>query len=116
MVIEVFIVGERDAVEQRPHVAEVADRHADLADLAAGQLVVGVVAGLRRQVERPTRQAVCPFSRLAAVERVASCCGGVAGVGPHHPAGRGRAGGLGPTTAPAPSCPERTTGWAASGR
>jgi hypothetical protein len=42
---------ERDAVEQRAHVAEMADRHADLADLAARQHVVGVVAGLGRQVE-----------------------------------------------------------------
>ena len=38
MVIEVFICVERDAVEQRAHVAEMGDRHADLADLAAGQL------------------------------------------------------------------------------
>ena len=44
-------LAERDAVEQRVHVAVVGDRHADLADLAAGELVVGVVAGLRRQVE-----------------------------------------------------------------
>src|SRR6185312_2346120 len=43
--------GERDAVEQRAHVADVADRDADLADLAAGELVVGVVAGLGGQVE-----------------------------------------------------------------
>ena len=42
---------ERDAVQQRVHVALVRDRHADLADLAARELVVGVVAGLRRQVE-----------------------------------------------------------------
>ena len=39
---------ERDAVEQRAHLAEVRDRHADLADLAAGERVVGVVAGLGR--------------------------------------------------------------------
>ena len=42
---------ERDAVQQRGHVALVGDRHADLADLAARELVVGVVAGLRGQVE-----------------------------------------------------------------
>jgi hypothetical protein len=44
-------LGERNAIEQRPHVAEMRDGHADLADLAAGQLVVAVVAGLGRQVE-----------------------------------------------------------------
>ena len=42
---------ERDAVEQRVHVALVGDRDADLADLAARQLVIGVVAGLGGQVE-----------------------------------------------------------------
>ena len=44
-------LAERDAVHQRRHVAAVGDRHADLADLAAGELVVGVIAGLRGQVE-----------------------------------------------------------------
>jgi hypothetical protein len=63
MVIEVFISDERDAVEQRAHVAQVRHRHADLADLAAGQLVVGVVAGLRRQVEGH-RQAGLALRRL----------------------------------------------------
>ena len=42
---------QRDAVEQRVHVALVGDRDADLADLAARELVVGVVAGLGGQVE-----------------------------------------------------------------
>ena len=42
---------ERDPVHQRVHVALVRDRHADLADLAARELVIGVVARLRRQVE-----------------------------------------------------------------
>ena len=38
---------ERDAVEEVVHVALVDDRDADLADLATGEGVVGVVAGLR---------------------------------------------------------------------
>ena len=84
MVIEVFISVERDAVEQRPHVAEVADRHADLADLAAGQLVVGVVAGLGRQVEGD-RQAGLALGQVAPVERVGLGRRGVPGVGAHHP-------------------------------
>ena len=44
-------LAERDAVEQRAHLAEVRDRHADLADLAARERCVGVVAGLGREVE-----------------------------------------------------------------
>ena len=42
---------ERQVVEQQPHVLERVDGHADLADLALGAGVVGVVAHLRRQVE-----------------------------------------------------------------
>ena len=62
-------LGERDAVEERPHVADVADRHADLADLAAGQRVVRVVAGLGGQVEGD-RQAGLALGEVAPVERV----------------------------------------------
>ena len=39
---------ERDAVHQGGHVAAVGNRHADLADLAPGELVVWVVSGLGR--------------------------------------------------------------------
>ena len=42
---------ERDAGEQHAHVVDRVDGHADLADLALGPRVVGVVAHLRRQVE-----------------------------------------------------------------
>ena len=42
---------ERDAVEQRRHVLDRVDRHADAADLAGGERVIGVVADLRRQIE-----------------------------------------------------------------
>ena len=75
---------ERDAVEQRAHVADVGDRHADLADLADGELVVGVVAGLRRQVEGD-RQAGLPLRQVAPVQRVGLGRRGVAGVGAHDP-------------------------------
>ena len=75
---------ERDAVEQRVHVALVRDRDADLADLAARQLVIGVVAGLRRQVERD-REPRLPLGEVAAVERVGLRRRRVAGVRPHHP-------------------------------
>ena len=75
---------ERDAVEQLVHVALVGDRDADLADLAAGEDVVGVVAGLGRQVEGD-REAGLALRQVAAVELVRALRVGMAGVGAHHP-------------------------------
>ena len=60
---------ERDAVEQRVHVALVGDRDADLADLAPRQLVVGVVARLGGQVESD-REAGLALGEVAPVELV----------------------------------------------
>ena len=77
-------LGERDVVEEPPHLAEVRDRDADLADLAAAERVVGVVAGLGRQVEGD-RQAGLALREVGAVERVGRGRGRVAGVRPHHP-------------------------------
>jgi hypothetical protein len=62
----------------------VAHGHTDLADLASGQLVVGVVARLRRQVERH-RQTRLALGQVAPVELVGPLGGGVARVGPDHP-------------------------------
>ena len=45
-------LGQRDAVEQPPHVIDRVDGHADLADLAVRDRVVRVVSHLRGQVER----------------------------------------------------------------
>ena len=75
---------ERDAVEELVHVALVGDRDADLADLAAGEDVVGVVAGLGGQVEGD-REAGLALGEVAAVELVGAPGVGVAGVGAHHP-------------------------------
>ena len=77
---------ERDAVEQRVHVALVGDRDADLADLAARQLVIGVVAGLGGQVEGD-REAGLALGQVPAVELVRLPRRGVAGVRAHHPGG-----------------------------
>ena len=66
------------------HVALVGDRDADLADLAAGEDVVGVIAGLGRQVEGD-REAGLALGQVAAVELVRAPGVGVAGVGAHHP-------------------------------
>ena len=75
---------ERDVLEQLAHRAEVRDRYADLADLAAAQLVVGVVAGLRRQVEGDG-EAGLALRQVAAVERIGLRGRAVAGVRAHHP-------------------------------
>ena len=77
-------LAERDAVEQRAHVAEMGDRHADLADLAARQHVVGVVAGLGRQIEGD-REAGLPLGEVLAVERVRFARGRMARIGAEDP-------------------------------
>ena len=76
----------RDPVEQLAHVAEVDDRHADLADLALGQHVVGVVAGLGGQVEGDREAGLAP-GQVGPVQLVRGPGGGVAGVGAHQPGG-----------------------------
>ena len=75
---------ERDAVEQGPHVAEMADRHADLADLALGQRVIGVVAGLGRQIEGD-REPGLTAAQVGAVELVRFGRGRMAGIGADQP-------------------------------
>ncbi len=74
----------RDAVEQGAHVAEMADRHADLADLATSHRRIRVVAGLRRQVEGDG-QAGLPLGQVRAVQLVGRRRRGVPGVGAHDP-------------------------------
>ncbi len=75
---------ERDAGEQRAHVAQMRDRHADLADLAARQLVVGVVAGLRRQIEGDG-EAGLALGKVLAIELVGLGGGRVARIGADQP-------------------------------
>ena len=82
---------ERDAVEQRLHVALVGDRDADLADLASRELVVGVISGLGGQIERD-RQAGLALLEVLAVELVGAAGVRMPGVRAHHPgrSGSGR--------------------------
>src|SRR6185312_10414972 len=75
---------ERDAVEQGAHVAEMADRHADLADLALGQRMIAVVAGLGRQIEGD-RQACLTAREIGPVEFVGLGGRRMAGIGPDEP-------------------------------
>ncbi len=75
---------ERDAVEQRAHRTEVRHGDADLADLAARERVVGVVAGLGREVERH-RQPGLALGQVRPVELVGGARGRVTRVRPHQP-------------------------------
>ena len=75
---------ERDAVEEHAHVLEAGDGDADLADLALGQRVIGVVAHLRRQIEGD-REAGRSLVEQVAVAVVGLFGGGEAGVLAHRP-------------------------------
>ena len=77
-------LAQRDAVEQRVHVALVGDRDADLADLAARELGVGVVAGLGGQVEGD-REPRLALGEVPAIELVRAAGVRMTGVGAHHP-------------------------------
>ena len=77
-------LAEIDLVEEGLHVSERIDRHADLADLAFGNRIVGVVANLRRQIEgaRETRRARRDQHAVALVGLFSR---GEAGVHTHRP-------------------------------
>ena len=77
-------VGQRNTVEQRFHIAEMADRHPDLTDLALSERVVGIVTGLRRQVESD-RQAGLPARQIGAVQLVRRARRGMARISPENP-------------------------------
>ena len=77
-------LAERDAVEQHAHVADMRDRHADLADLALGVRMVAVVAGLRRQVEGDG-EAGLPLAEVLAVKRVRGLRGRMPRIGAEDP-------------------------------
>ena len=84
---------ERDAVEQRAHVADVGDGDADLADFAAGEDVVAVVAGLGRQIEGD-REPGLALGEVALVELVRLGRRRMAGIGAENPGLLGRFRGL----------------------
>ena len=75
---------ERDLVEKRPHVAEMGNRHADLAHLSTREHMVAVIPGLGRQIEGH-RQPGLPLGEVAAIERVRCPGRGVTGIGPDQP-------------------------------
>ena len=75
---------ERNVRQQRTHVAQMRDGHADLADLAPRQLVVGVVARLRRQIEGDG-EAGLALGQVLAVELIRLGGRRVAGIGAKQP-------------------------------
>ena len=75
---------ERNAVEQFRHVLDRVDGHADAADLASCQRVVGVVTHLRRQIEGDA-QAVDPLRQQVSIALVGLGCRRKPGVLPHGP-------------------------------
>ena len=77
-------LAEIDLVEESLHVSERINRHADLADLAFGDRVVGVVADLRRQIEG-AREARRARRDQHAVALVGLFGRGEAGVHAHRP-------------------------------
>ena len=66
------------------HLGDVADRHADLADLARGERIVAVVPGLGGQIEGD-REAGLALREVQAIELVARPGARVARVGAHDP-------------------------------
>ena len=76
--------GERNVLEQGPHIADVGDRDADLADLAARQDVIAVEAGLGRQVEGD-RQSGLTLGEVLAIKLVRLARRRMAGVGAEDP-------------------------------
>ena len=77
-------LAERNAVEQRAHVADMGDRHADLADFALGVRMVAVVAGLRRQIEGD-RQPGLALAQILAVKRIRCRGGRMPGISAENP-------------------------------
>ncbi len=75
---------EGNALEQRAHVAQMRDRHADLADLALGERMIGVVAGLGRQIEGD-RKAGLALRQIGAIEPVRFRGRRVARIGTENP-------------------------------
>ena len=77
-------LAERNALEQGPHVAEMADRDANLAHLPPRQRMVAVIAGLGRQVEGD-RQAGLPVGEVSPIERVRLLRRRMTRIGPNDP-------------------------------
>ena len=75
---------ERDIGEQLAHVADMRNRDADLADLAARERMVAVIAGLGRQIEGDGKPGLA-LGEVRAVKAVGFDRGGMAGVGAENP-------------------------------
>ena len=74
----------RDVFEQRPHVADMRNRDADLADFAARERMIAVVAGLSRKVEGD-RQAGLALAEIVPIELVRLFSSRMPSVSPEYP-------------------------------
>ena len=74
----------RDAGEQRCHVVDAADRHPHLADFTARQGMIGVVAGLGRQIEGH-RQPRLPFGQIGPIQGIRRGGRAMPRIGTHQP-------------------------------
>ena len=75
---------QRDLIEQRSHVAQMTDRHAHLAHLAPRERMVGVIAGLSRQVEGDGQARLALF-QVRAIEAVRRRRRRMSGIGAEDP-------------------------------
>ena len=75
---------ERDAVEQRFHVVQAADRDADFAHFTFGQLMIGVIANLRGQVKGDGKAGLATFEQIV-VAAIALGRGAKTGILAHGP-------------------------------
>ena len=71
-------------VEQQSHVAQMADGHPNLAHLAARERMIGIIAGLGRQIEGDGQSRLALF-QIGPVELVRGPGGGVTGIGAENP-------------------------------
>ena len=75
---------EGDALKESQHVAKVRNGHADLADLAAGELVICVVARLGRQIEGDRKARLTP-RQVRPVKRIRGRRRSMPRIGPEEP-------------------------------
>ncbi len=60
---------ERDALDQRAHVAQMGNRYANLSHFTLCQRMIAVVSGLRGQIEGDRKPGL-PLGEVAAIERI----------------------------------------------
>ena len=75
---------QRNILKQAPHIAQVANRHANLANLAVRQNVIAVIAGLGGQIKSHAQPGLA-FCQIVTVKRVGGPGSGMARIGAKQP-------------------------------